>query len=152
MNPTEEQALQFAVMISAGLPASEAILYFIDSEDPAELAMILKRWTRSKVVKRAMGKLNRKPWEEMSLDERMRAALDQHYNALAYMLFSNNYIEANSTDKQKLDTARGAIESKLAGTAGKLDALSQFYDDINSGKLKLNKPATAVIGLNGTSN
>jgi hypothetical protein len=84
MNPTEEQALQFAVMISAGLPASEAILYFIDSEDPAELAMILKRWTRSKVVKRAMGKLNRKPWEEMSLDERMRAALDQHYNALLY--------------------------------------------------------------------
>jgi hypothetical protein len=68
----------------------------------------------------------------------------------SYMLFSNNYIEANSTDKQKLDTARGAIESKLAGTAGKLDALSQFYDDINSGKLKLNKPAPMV--LNGPAN
>jgi hypothetical protein len=149
MNPTEEQALQFAVMISAGLPASEAILYFIESEDPAELAMLLKRWTRSKAVKRALSSLHRKPWQDMTLDERMRAALEQHYNGLAYMLFSNNYLEANSTDKGKLDTARAAIESKLAGTAGKLDALSQFYDDVNSGKLKLK---SAGLVLNGPAN
>ena len=149
MNPTDEQALQFAIMLQAGLPSSEALLYFIESEDPAELAMLLKRWTRSRAVKRAMASLTRKPWQEMTLEERMKAALDQHYNALAYLLFSNNYIEANSTDKGKLDTARAALESKLAGSAGKLDALSQFYDDINSGKLKLARPG---LVLNGPSN
>ncbi len=145
MNPTEDQALQFAVMLQAGLPSSQAILYFVDTDDPAELAMMLRKWMRSKAVQSAISKLNRKPWQEMSLDERMRAALDQHYNALAFLLFSTNYIEANATDKQKLDTARAAIEAKLSGSAGKLDALSQFFDDLNTGKVKLAKPVGSPL-------
>jgi hypothetical protein len=153
VNPTEDQALQFAVMLQAGLPSSQAILYFVETDDAAELTMILKRWMRSKAVRSAINKLQRKPWDQMSLEERMKAALDQHYNSLAFLLFSVNYIEANSTDKTKLDTARQAIESKLAGSAGKLDALSQFFDDINSGKVKLNsKPTSSFPGLNGASN
>lgn len=137
MKPTEEQALQFALMLSAGLPAAEAILYFIDTQDPAELAMILRNWTKSAALKRAMAQLEKKPWQEMTLQERMEAALNQHYNSLAYLLKSVNYIEASQTDKAKLDTARGALEAKLAGTAGKESPLDRFFSDLNSGKLKL---------------
>lgn len=137
MKPTDEQALQFALMLQAGLPASEAILYFVETSDPAEMAMILRNWSKSAAVKRAMAKLMSKPWAEMSLAERMNAALDQHYNSLAYLLYSVNYIEASSSDKGKLDTARGALESKLAGTAGKESPLDRFFSDLNSGKLKL---------------
>jgi hypothetical protein len=78
----------------------------------------------------------------MSLEDRMRTALDQHYNSLAYFLYSHNYTEANSSDKPKIDTARQAIEAKLAGQAGKLDALSQFFDDISTGKVKLPSVST----------
>lgn len=140
MKPTDEQALQFALMLQAGLPASEAILYFVDTQDPAELAMILRNWTKSSVVKKALAKLSKKPWQDMSLNERIDCALEQHYNTMAYLLYSINYIEASQTDKGKLDTARVALEQKRAGTAGKESPLDRFFSDLNSGKLKLSNP------------
>jgi hypothetical protein len=140
-NPTEEQALQFCTMIQAGLPPSEAILYFIETDDPAEIALILRNWQRCRATKRAMAKLQSKSWQEMSLDERCKTALEQHYSQLAYVLYSNHYAEANQVEKSRLDTARQALEAKQAGTAGKGDAMSQFFDDIRSGRVKLSKPA-----------
>jgi hypothetical protein len=137
MNPTESQALQFAIMLTSGLPASEAILYFLDSDDPAEVGLVLSKWQRSKAVKKAMLSLMKKPWHEMGLEERMHYALDLHYSSLAHFLFSHNYAEVGATDKAKADTARQAIEAKLAGLAGKTDALSRFFEDIRDGKLKL---------------
>lgn len=137
MKPTDEQALQFAIMLQAGMPPSEAILYFVDTQDPAELAMILRNWTKSRAIKLALAKLQTKSWQEMTLMERINLALDQHYNGLAYLLYSQNYMEASQTDKAKLDTARGALEAKLAGTAGKESPLDRFFSDLNSGKLKL---------------
>lgn len=138
--PTKEQALQFAIMLQAGLPASEAVLYFTDSDDPRELNEMLGLWLRSRVVKSAITELQGKSWADMSLDERIKRALDHHYNTLAYFLHSNHYAEVGEKDKAKLDTARNALEAKMAGTAGKGDALSRFFDDINSGKLKLSIP------------
>lgn len=139
--PTDDQALQFAVMLQAGLPASEAIRYFTESDDPAELRTMTDRWSRSRAVARALTKLMKKPWQDMSLDERCRNALDLHYSQLAYLLRSSHYGEVGQADKAKLDTARQAIESKLAGMAGKTDALSRFFDDINTGRLKLGPAA-----------
>lgn len=144
--PTKEQAEQFAIMLQAGLPAEEAILYFTDSGDPGEVADLLQVFMRSRALKTAMLTLQRKPWTEMSLDEKCKLSLDLHYAGLAYFLFSHNYGTLGPADKGKADTARVALEQKLAGTAGKLDALSQFAADLNSGKLKLNMPkATAGV-------
>lgn len=134
----DEQALAFAIMLQAGLPATEAILYFVESEDPMEIALELKKWQSSSAVKKATLKLMRKPFHEMSLDERIKAGIDMHYSNLAYLLFSRNYIEANAGEKSKMDAARVALEAKMAGLAGKSDALSRFFEDINSGKLILN--------------
>jgi hypothetical protein len=128
-----DNALQFAVMLQAGLPAREAILYFAESEDPAEIAAQCQRWLRSRAVRAAMATLMKKPWQNMSLDERCRYALDQHYGQLAYLLHSQHYAEADPAHKAKLDTARTAIETKLAGMAGKTDALSQFLADLRTG-------------------
>src|SRR5512138_630759 len=104
--PTDEQALQFAVMIQAGLPAGEAIRYFTDEADPAALNALTTQWQRSRAVRRAMATLMKKPWQDMTLDERCRYALDHHYSQLAYLLFSSHYGEVGQTDKAKLDTAR----------------------------------------------
>lgn len=146
--PTDEQALQFAIMLQAGLPAEQAIVYFLETDDPAEVAATLGRWQKSRAVQKATLALLGKSWQDMSLDERIKTALDQHYSALAYLLFSTNYVTVGQTDKGKLDTARVALEQKLAGTAGKGDALSRFFDDLNSGRVKLNKATPVVPTLN----
>lgn len=142
--PTEEAAGQFAVMIHAGLPPGEAIRYFIGTEDPKVLAEAQRKWQRSRAVGKALAKLMTKPWTGMSLEERCRYALDQHYSQLAYLLYSTHYAEATAGDKQKLDTARTALEAKMAGTAGKGDAMSQFWDDLRAGRISLQKPTPVL--------
>ena len=145
MKPTPEQALQFAIMLKAGLPGQDAILYFCDgTEDPAAIAYKLQDWQKSNAVRGAMLKLMGKSWQEMSLDEQCTTALNQHYAGLAYYLFSHNYSEVASHDKPKIDTARQALEARQAGTAGKGDALSQFMDDFRANTLKLT-PVKAIL-------
>lgn len=145
MKPTSEQALQFAVMLQAGLPPSKAIVYFTEIEDPAELGELLRGWMRSRVVASAMATLMGKSWQDMTLDEQITHARNTHYAQLAYILFSNHYGEVGATDKSKLDTARGALEAFQAGNAGKGDAMSRFFDDINSGKVKLTMPVKVPV-------
>ena len=144
MMPTEDQAFQFAVMLQAGLPASQAILYFTNSEDPGEIALQLAKWLKSAHVRKAQARLMGKSWSDMTLEDRCKLALDQHYSGLAYLLLTVHYGEASPADKSKLDSARQSLEAKLAGTAGKQDALSQFFDDLNKGKLKLAKPVPVL--------
>jgi hypothetical protein len=138
LTPTREQAFQFALMLHHGLPAEQAILYFVETEDPRELALMVSKWTGSKYVGEAQKQLLGKDWTEMSLDEAIDVALNQHYRSLAFLLFSTNYLSANQGEKAKLDSARTALEAKKAGTAGKVDALSSFYDDVKTGRIKLN--------------
>lgn len=129
MGPDKDSALQFAIMLQAGLPASEAIRYFTDSQDPKELALMLDKWLHSKSVAAAQVVLLSKPWQEMTLDEQCKTALDYAYAGMAYFLFSRNYSEMGTTDQAKYNAARQALESKLAGMAGKGDPLSQFLAD-----------------------
>ncbi len=144
MLPDKDQALQFAIMLQAGLPAAEAIRYFTDDTDASLLAQMTAKWSNCAVVRKATAQLMGKSWTEMSLDERIKYALEQHYSALAYLLFSTNYLNANAGEKAKIDTARVALEAKQAGMAGKGDALSRFFDDLNSGKLTL-KPTKVAL-------
>jgi len=145
---TDEQAFQFVAIIEAGLPPADALLYFVESNDPAELAAILTKWQRSQAVRRAQLKLMGKAWHDMIPDERARFALEHNYNQLATMLYTNHYAEADSTTKQKMDVARTALEAKLAGTAGKLNVMEQFFEDVRTGKVKLNKPAAVMPQIN----
>lgn len=135
--PDNDQAYAFAVMLSAGLPASDAIVYFTDQTDPVFLAQMIAQWQKSRLVKRSLRELMGKAWQEMSLAERMQAGLDQHYNTLSYLLYSRNYLEADPATKGKLDSARVAIEARLAGQSGRSDALTRFFEDIQTGKLRL---------------
>jgi hypothetical protein len=146
----QDNALQFAVMLQAGLPPADAILYFTDSDDSREIQDQLRKWMSSRLVRQATATLMKRPWDKMSLDERCRYALDQHYSQLAYILHSEHYGEADPPRKAKLDTARQAIEAKLAGMAGKTDALSQFLLDMkeNGGRIR----RSVEVGLNGTTN
>lgn len=134
-------------MLQAGLPAEQAIQYFTESQDSAEIAMMLGKWQRSAAVRSAQRELLGKAWQEMTLDEQVEAGLKQQYASLAYLCFSTNYITANQQEKAKLDSARTALEAKVAGTSGKGDALAQFMEDLRRGSVKLG-PKPLPLGLN----
>lgn len=138
--PSKDEALQFAIMLQAGLPARDAILYFCPSDDPTEQAYMLQDWQRSTAVKRATLELMGRPWQELNLEEKRDRALELHYAQLAYFLFSHHYDDITGGDKLKADTARQVLEAHKAGTAGNEDALSRFFADINSGRVKLAPP------------
>lgn len=146
MNPTKDQAFQFAVMLNAGLPPEDAIIYFTDSQDEQVVQELLVAWLRSRAVKSAIITLQGKPWDRMSLDEKIKTSLDFTYSSMAYFLLTHNYGTLGRDDKAKADSARGALEAKLAGTSGKFDALSEFYADLRAGKLEERMKAQRAAG------
>jgi hypothetical protein len=133
--PNKEQALAFAIMLQAGLPASDAIRFFSDSEDPAELASLVSKWLRSKALAGAQNELLGKPWQGMTIDEQVKTALNYSHAGMAYYLFSRNYSELGQSDQSKYNAARQALEARQAGTLGKSDPLSRFMDEFVARKL-----------------
>lgn len=136
--PTKDDALSLALMLGAGMPSADAIRYFFPpDEDPARLQFEHERWMRSDAVQRALLQVMGKAWQEMSLEERIKFAVDKHYAEMAYFLYAHNYGELVGADKQKADTCRQSLEAKLAGSAGKMNALSTWFEDVRTGKVKL---------------
>lgn len=141
MHPTKEQAWQFALMIQGGFPPADAIRYFTDLTDEGDVAGLLKLWLGSKLVGTAILQLQGKAFQDMTLEEKIKYSLDLHYSQMAYFLYSRNYSTLSSSDKQKADTCRIALEQKAAGTAGQADPLTRFWDDLRKGKVTLAQPA-----------
>ena len=143
--PDKLDAQQFALMMQAGMPSSDAIRYFYpDIEDALALSKIHRRWMASPKVGAAVVTLQGKNWQDMTLDERIQTSINLHYGQLAYLLYSRNYVELSGPEKAKADTARVALEAKLAGSAGKLGPIEAFWDDIRTGKVKLGVPAPVL--------
>lgn len=142
--PTDDQAVDFAAMIQSGLPAVQAILYFIHADTPDEVEAWARRWQGSRAVNAAITKLMKRPWQEMSDDEREEYSLKLHYNQLRATLMSLNYLTASLADKNRMDDARRAIEARRAGTAGMQGGLEMFYADLRAGKIKLNPQRAAL--------
>lgn len=145
MKPTADQARAFAIMLQAGVPASDAIRYFTDSAEPTELALMLRDWTSSRAVASATRAIEGSAWEDLSLEQKCTRARDMHYAGLAYYLYRTHYAEVGPTDQAKLDKARAAVDAFLAGRAGNSDPLSEFFNDLMAGKLKANAPSQQVL-------
>ena len=143
--PTLEEAHEFAVMLTSGMPPGHAIQYFTTIDAPAELIVLAELWSRSKEVQAAILKLQKKPWQDMGLEEKIKFSIDKHYTEMAYFLYSTNYSMLNGADRQKSDTCRQSLEAKLAGMAGKMDALSRFWDDVVEGKVALSSPPVSAV-------
>ncbi len=127
-----EQAHAFARMMHAGAPPEEAAKYFCDPliarEDLREATAC---WTQQPEVMEAYDALRGgKRFETFEdRDERLRFALDKHYDEQAFTLYANNYAEAEGTLRTKMDTCRESLEKKLAGTAGR-DPIVEFWQDL----------------------
>lgn len=144
MNPTpsDEQAYALAVMLTSGMPSHVAFSYFLEPEiDAIAAAQYQNLWLKSKNLQKAILKLQGKAWQEMSLEERVKYAVDKHYGEMAYYLYAHNYSELSGAEKTKADTCRAVLEAKLAGMAGKVDPLSKLYDDLLQAAKKQSAPA-----------
>lgn len=149
--PSREEAVQFAVMLYVGMPSREAILYFMSDNEAADPSFVeLKKdsWEASPFVVKEVSKLQGGEWEKLSLDERIQVALNKQYAEKAYFLYTHNFSEVNGAELSKMQEARKVLEAKLAGTSGKLDPLGAFYDDIKSGKVKLDKIGEVPLAVN----
>lgn len=133
--PNSFQAAEFALMLHAGVPPLDALAYFVDAGEQAP--EIAHKWMHCEAVRKELRTLQGKTFQKMSLEERLQHAIEKHYSEMAYYLHSHNYNDLEGAMKQKADTCRTALEAKLAGMAGKSDAMTQFFNDLAIGKVKL---------------
>ncbi len=140
-----EKAYQLALIMSSGMPAEDAMGYFLPDLDPIDRGPVMRRWLASENFAKAVNRLQGKAWQEMSLEERIRYAIDKHYTEHAYYLYTHNYASLTGADRQKADTCRQVLEAKLAGMAGKMDALNSFWSDLVGGKIKLPVATTPAL-------
>ena len=141
----KDRADQFATMLMAGLPAADAVGYFYPDLDRREVVTLALQWSRDALVQQAILRLQGKAWQEMSTDEMLRYAVEKNYKEMAFFLYSRNYSELTGAERAKADTCREALEAKLAGNAGKLSALEQFYEDLAKGKVKLGASSVPAV-------
>lgn len=145
MELTKDLAFQFAVMINSGMPPAHAILYFMEEADQTELRVTLKTWLGSPFVRSALRTLQGKSWQDMSLDEKVKFAVEKNYAEAAYYLYSTNYAELTGADRSKADMCRQVLEVRIAGMSGKTDVLTQWFEDVKSGKVRLGAATSSGI-------
>jgi hypothetical protein len=132
-----EKASQLALIMSSGCPAEQAMGYFLPDLDPVDRGPVMRRWLASEAFAKAVERLQGKSWQAMSLEERIRYAIDKHYTEHAYFLYTNNYVSLTGAERQKADTCRAVLEAKLAGLAGKGNPLDNFWQDLVAGRISL---------------
>lgn len=130
--------------------------YFLPegSEEVTSIGKLASQWLQSKEVGKAILKLQGKAWQEMTGEERIRFSVEKVYNEMAYFLYSHNYSELQGNDRQKADKCREVLEQKMAGTAGLLGPVEQFWKDVMDGKVRLvgsANPAPLPLSMGLTS-
>ncbi len=129
---TADEAVAFAQIVLSGVPVPEAVQYFwTDPLTETELVQYEAAWPRQEAVIAAIDAVaGGAPWHRLTDPQRMGVALTKHYNELAYVLWTTNYAELAGAEKVRADTARTAIEAKLAGMAGRESPLATFYTEL----------------------
>jgi len=129
---TKQEAEQFALIVLSGAPVPEAVRYFWSGDlTDEELLTYEQAWPMQPEVLAVMERMTGgTAWHTMSDEQRLDVSLTKHYNELAYVLWTTNYAELAGAEKVRADTARTAIEAKLAGMAGRESPLATFYTEL----------------------
>lgn len=147
MTPTPEQAVLFARMLDAGVPAEEAIGYCAPGMEEAEYPVYAERWPRLKAVRDARIALQENTdWLAMSQKQRMDRALELAYNSMAYYLVTHPVAEQETGAYKKALTFIDLLEKKGAGTAGAVDPMEAFFKRFKDKETAAAKKVTSVKG------
>jgi len=148
--PTRDEAVQFVAMMASGMPALQAIMYFIPSDIAADThyaKAMVSVWIRSEDAEEAQKALMGGSWVDFTADEKIRYALEKHYVEAAYFLYTNNYSDLGPADTNKANMCREILEKRLAISEGSQDALSRFYAEVAKAKTSYSSPIVPTIGI-----
>jgi hypothetical protein len=143
---TRELAVQFVKILSAGVPAGDALVYFAPEHygglSDEQLAKWLRDWTTDDLVIRALNSINGGAWEDLDKDRRIEIGLDKAMASLAYFLYTHDYATCEGNDLKRHDAARKDIMEYLkARSIGDDDApFMKAMREIVEGKLKVGMP------------
>lgn len=115
LDPTAEQAFEFARLLRGGVPQPDALAYVLGAVDDGVLARTLPRWLRARHVVDALATLNGGRWPALEPDKRLDIALDKHYAEMAHYLYTHDYESADGKEMRKLDSARESLERLRTG-------------------------------------
>lgn len=139
IKPTAQQARDMARLIETGAPAEIIVAFLCPELEESAIPEVARRWMKDRAVKAA--RFDLLGWEQLPLEEKARVGLNRTYAAIAYHhKFSKPYTEQETSERSKTDATIPVLERFLAGTAGRGDATSRFFEDVLAGKIKLQSP------------
>lgn len=148
---TRDVAEQFVKVLAAGVPATDALVYFAPehfaAQTPEQIATWQRQWLTSNIVIRAFNSFNGGAWEELDKDRRLELSVDKTLAELAYFLYTHNYQDCYGIELTKHDAARKDLMAYVkAKSSGDDDApWIKAMREIIEGKIHENKPSRDIL-------
>ena len=127
---TWDLARTFVALTGAGWSVGRAVGYLCPEVSVERLEIVAAVWLRTPEVEQALSQANGGAWHELSEDERVSIALQQHRAQCAHYLVTHRLEEAAGVELTKIEMARGVLERFVAGTLDVQDPLLKAMQGI----------------------
>ena len=143
---TRELARTFVALTGAGWSVSSAVGYLCPEVKVVQQEVVAAVWLRTPEVEQALAEANGGAWHELSEEERVSIALQQHRAQCAHYLVTHRLEEAAGVELTKIEMARGVLERFVAGTLDVQDPLLKAMQGI-LGKVAAGSVPAQTVGL-----
>ena len=127
---TRDLARTFVALTGSGWSASAAVGYLCPEVSIERQELVVAVWLRMPEMDRALAEANGGAWHELSEDERVSLALQQHRAQCARYLVTHRLEEAMGVELTKMAMAREVLERFVAGTLDVQDPLLKAMQGI----------------------
>lgn len=135
--PTTEQAQLLAQCLEAGMAGEDVIGEILPDLEETIRPELARRWEKDDRVRGA--RFDLRAWLAKNGDERIGEALTHAYLVIAHWVRRQTFGVLETAKLAKFFTSVAILERKQAGSAGKVDAVSQFLEQfqkkISSGEI-----------------
>lgn len=128
VRPTADQARLFARMLELSMPGEMGVAHLLPELDPVMYPELARRWEKDPLVRAA--RFDVRTWMEQTREQRMTRALEKAYDGGAIYLMTVDFVKAEAAQLAKCFKVVELLERKMAGEAGKTDAIAQFWIDM----------------------
>lgn len=126
---SQELAVVFAKLLSAGCPPAKAIAYLFQdvADEPDICKELAKQWLSDSLVRKAIDHLNGGAWAELSKERRFQLALDQCNAEAAYFLWTTPFGTIEHREGlEKVKMAREMLKAELKQAPDEADPMQAF--------------------------
>ena len=143
---TGDLARTFVALSASGWSASAAVGYLCPEILIDRLEIVAAIWLSTPEVHHALAEANGGAWHELSEDERVSIALQQHRAQCARYLVTHRLEEAAGVELTKIAMAREVLERFVSGTLDVQDPLLKAMQGI-LGKVAAGTVPAQTVGL-----